>query len=78
MALDKNKIANGIYRVNAQETRLMDGVWKNDAAANAYLVSDQSKLASITDASPGDVAYTAGFVLMWMLDTDGTSWVPCG
>lgn len=64
-------IADGVYRVDG--TVLEDGTWKQNAGS--YLVESQAKLASIPDAEPGDIAYTAGFKNMWQLDTDGSTWV---
>ena len=73
-----NQIANGIYRINIDETVLRDGAWHKTGATSVYLVESQSKLASIPDAAPGDIAYTAGYEYMWQLDTDGTTWVSVG
>ena len=75
MATDKNKIADGIYRVDMDDMRLMDGEWSTTGATGAYLVESQSKLASIPDVCPGDIAFTAGYKKMWQMDTDGTTWV---
>lgn len=65
------QIADGIVKLDS-ETRLQDGVWQS---GGSFLISDQSKLASIPDAEPGDMAFTAGFKHMWQLDTDGSTWV---
>lgn len=65
------QIADGIVKLGS-ETRLQDGVWQG---GGSFLISDQSKLASIPDAEPGDMAFTAGFKHMWQLDTDGSTWV---
>ena len=43
----------------------------------SYLVSGQSDLASIEDATAGSIAYTAGFGSMWQLGLDG-NWVEIG
>ena len=66
-------IADGIYRVSGLETTLKNGSWVSDAGT--YLVTGQAKLASIPNANPGDIAFTAGYTQIWQLDTDGTTWV---
>jgi len=66
-------IADGIYRVSGMETSLKNGAWVSDAGT--YLVTNQTKLADIPDARPGDIAFTAGYGHIWQLDVDGTTWV---
>lgn len=68
------QIANGVWLVDDSETRLRDGAWVSDGSAT-YLVDNQSKLANIPDAHPGDIAFTAAYKKLWQMDTDGTSWV---
>ena len=75
MGSDNHKIADGIYRVGISDTILTDGVWRSNGDTGAYLVESQAKLASIPDAGPGDIAFTAGYQKMWQMDTDGTTWV---
>ena len=66
-------IADGIYRVSGMETSLKNGAWVSDAGT--YLVTNQTKLADIPDARPGDIAFTAGYSHIWQLDVDSTTWV---
>ena len=66
-------IADGIYRVSGMETSLKNGAWVSDAGT--YLVTDQTKLADIPEARPGDIAFTAGYGHIWQLDVDSTTWV---
>ena len=66
-------IADGIYHVSGFDTTLKNGAWVSDAGT--YLVTGQAKLASIPNANPGDIAFTAGYTQIWQLDTDGTTWV---
>ena len=66
-------IADGIYRVSGMETSLKNGAWVSDAGT--YLVTNQTKLADIPDARPGDIAFTAGYGHIWQLDVDSTTWV---
>lgn len=66
------QIADGIYLVS-DSMKLSDGAWQD--TGESYLISEESKLSSITDAKPGAFAHTAGFKKMWELDTDGLTWV---
>ena len=66
-------IADGIYRVSGMETSLKNGAWVSDAGT--YLVTNQTKLAEIPEARPGDIAFTAGYGHIWQLDVDSTTWV---
>lgn len=66
-------VADGIYRVSGLKTKMTDGAWSSDPGM--YLVANQSKLASITGASPGEIAFTAGYGHVWQLDADGATWV---
>ena len=59
--MDYGKIANGVFLTEH---------------AALILVENEAKLSSIIGAQPGTVAYTAGCAQVWMLDTDGTTWVP--
>lgn len=68
------QIADGVWQVGSAETYLKDGAWVSDGGG-AYLVDNQTKLALIPDARPGDVAFTAGYKKIWQLDTDGATWV---
>lgn len=62
-----NEASNQDYVLNGE-------IHKNSAIA-VILVGSQSDLASLTDKyEPGAVAYTAGFVNIWQLDTSG-NWV---
>ena len=70
----KEKIADGIYQVGSSDTRLTDGMWMTSGAMANYLVESESKLASIPNAEPGDIAFTAGFKKVWQLDVDGQTW----
>ena len=40
-----------------------------------FMVDSESDLASIEDAAPGSIAYTAAFKSMWMLDATSGDWV---
>lgn len=44
------------------------------APSQAVLVRDETDLDLLTDYMPGTIAYTAGYVDMWML-TNAGSWV---
>lgn len=66
-------VAEGVYRVSGLRTRMKDGGWSSDPGI--YLVADQTKLASIEGATPGDRAFTAGYRNVWQLAADGTTWV---
>lgn len=55
-----NKIAEGAYGVET---------------ARGVLVADEAARDRLTGLHPGSLAYTAGFKKMWMLDTDGATWV---
>lgn len=66
-------VAEGVYRVSGLRTRMKDGAWSSDPGM--YLVADQTKLASIEGATPGDRAFTAGYRNVWQLAADGTTWV---
>lgn len=59
--MDYGKIVNGVYLTEH---------------APMILVENEGKLTQIQGAQPGTVAYTAGYTQAWMLDTDGTTWVP--
>lgn len=54
--------------------KIADGVFLTDNAP-MVLVESEAKLSSLAGAAPGTIAYTAD-LKMWMLDTDGTTWVP--
>lgn len=66
-------VADGIYRVSGLKTKMTDGAWSSDPGM--YLVADELKLSSITGASPGEIAFTAGYGHVWQLDAYGTTWV---
>lgn len=66
-------VADGVYRVSGLKTQMKDGAWSSDPGM--YLVADQTKLASIEGATPGDRAFTAGYRKVWQLAADGTTWV---
>ena len=68
------QVADGVFRLSDSETVLADGVWKKAEGISIYLVESQAKLSSIPDATPGDLAYTAGYEDVWQLDTDGQTW----
>ena len=68
------EIIPGVYQFNDSKTVLADGVWHKTDGTSVYLVESQSKLSSIQDAAPGDIAYTAGFGDVWQLETDGQTW----
>lgn len=42
--------------------------------ADSVMVSSSDDLSSLTDLTPGSIAYIAGFGSMWQLDATG-SWV---
>ena len=75
---DQSKIADGVYRVDSGSVKLEDGSWQTSGATSAYLVESEAKLASIPDASPGDIAFTAGYTKLWQMDTDEQTWVAIG
>ena len=57
-----------------QHSKIANGVFMTDKAPSV-LVESEAKLSALAGAQPGTIAYTAGFASMWMLDTDGTTWV---
>ena len=73
MIMASEYVADGVYRVNGMKTQMKDGAWSSDPGM--YLVADQTKLASIEGATPGDRAFTAGYRKVWQLAADGTTWV---
>lgn len=73
MIMANEFIADGVYLVGCQNTKLLDGAWVSEAGT--YLVTDETKLSLISDANPGDIAFTAGYARIWQLDTDSTTWV---
>lgn len=54
--------------------KITDGVWLTGSTP-VVLVESEQKLAALAGSQPGTIAYTAD-LHMWMLDTDGTTWVP--
>ena len=73
MIMASEYVAEGVYRVSGLKTQMKDGAWSSDPGM--YLVADQTKLASIEGATPGDRAFTAGYRKVWQLAADGTTWV---
>ena len=73
MIMASEYVADGVYRVSGMKTQMKDGAWSSDPGM--YLVADQTKLASIEGATPGDRAFTAGYRKVWQLAADGTTWV---
>ena len=74
--MSDHMLADGVYRTDTDEVKLLDGKWQKADEVMTVLIANESKLSSITGAAPGSMAYTAGFKHMWQLDTDGTTWVP--
>ena len=54
---------------------VQNGTLYVNTAARSVLVTSAEDLPLLPDATPGTIAYTAGFKAMWQLSADG-EWVP--
>lgn len=59
---------------NNEVDYVKDGVLYKGNVADSVMIESSSDLASLTDLTPGSIAYTAGFASMWQLSASGT-WV---